>query len=202
MTGRLTRGRVVVAVLVLGAVAFALSALTWASAEVPTVLAENSVAVSGGEAAPATQAAALAVLAAGLAVAIGGRWVTRVVAVALAGLGVLLGASAVGFLMEPRPRLEAAAAQVSGVREIAGEPALTPWPYATALLGLVVVAVAVLTLRVPTTATPGRRFERAGDAPAPSRRTAADDFGDARGRAMDDWDALGRGEDPSAADQR
>src|SRR5690606_35590875 len=112
---RLTRGRVVLAVLLLGALGFGISALPWASAEVPTALALRTVTVSGGDASPVTTAASLAVLATGLAVALGGRWVTRVCAVALVVLGGALGAAAIGFLGAPRTSLETAAAQVSGV---------------------------------------------------------------------------------------
>lgn len=190
---RLTRGRVVLAVLLLGALGFGISALPWASAEVPTALALRTVAVSGGDASPVTTAASLAVLATGLAVALGGRWVTRVCAVALVVLGGALGAAAIGFLGAPRTSLETAAAQVSGVREIAGEPALTAWPYVMVALGVAVVAAAVLTLRIPT-APAGRRFER-GDGPAAPAPTSRER--DERVRAMDDWDALGRGEDPT-----
>ncbi|WP_324652841.1 Trp biosynthesis-associated membrane protein [Georgenia sp. H159] len=194
-----TRGRAVVVVLLLGVLGFGLSALPWAGAPVATVLAEQSVRLSGAEAAPVTTAASLAVLATGLAVAIGGRWVTRLCALALVALGVLLAASAVGFVLDPGPRLLAAAAELTGVREIAGDPVVTAWPYVTAALGLLVAASAVLVLRVPTATAAGRRYERAGTGPAPDAGT---DDRDDRVRAMDDWDALGRGEDPSASDQR
>lgn len=193
-----TRARAVLVVLLLGAVGFGLSALPWASAPVTTVLAEQTVDVSGGEAAPVTTAASLAVLATGLAVAIGGRWVTRLCALALLALGGLLAGSAVGFVLDPAPRLLAAAAELTGVREIAGDPALSAWPHVTAALGLLVAASALLVLRVPTTAA-GRRYERAQ---APAAQDADTDDRDDRVRAMDDWDALGRGEDPSAPEQR
>ena len=191
----MTRGRAVVAVLLLGVLGFGLSTLTWASAPVTTVLADADVSLSGSEAAPPTSAASLAILATGLAVAIGGRWVVRACAVVLALLGVLLGGAAVDFLLDPHPRLLSAAADATGVREITGAPELTVWPYVTVALALVVVAAGLLVLRVPTTTPAGRRFERAGSAPAPTQ-PARDD----RVRAMDDWDALGRGEDPSATD--
>lgn len=223
----MSRGRVVVVLLVLGALAFALSVLPWVSAQVPTVLAERTITVSGGGAAPATTAAALAVLATALAVALGGRWVLRLCALAVAGLGALLAASAVGVVLDPLPPVLTAAAAAAGVRDITGDPSLTVWPYLTAGLGLLVAAAAVLVLRVPTTtAPPGRRFERGplpaapsqgGTAPpAPADATVTDtsaaDPGppggeaptarDERVRAMDDWDALGRGEDPSAPEHR
>ncbi|QDB79167.1 hypothetical protein FE251_07110 [Georgenia wutianyii] len=190
----MSRGRVVLAVLVLGVLGFALSALTWGSTEVPTVLAQRTVTVSGGDASPVTTAASLAVLATGLALALGGRWVTRVCAGALVVLGGALGAAAIGFLRDPRPRLETAAAQVSGVRETLGTPEVTAWPYLTIALGALVAAAAVLVVRIPTVQA-GRRFERTAGQDA-----AGDPERDERVRAMDDWDALGRGEDPTARD--
>ncbi|WP_413450154.1 Trp biosynthesis-associated membrane protein [Georgenia phoenicis] len=196
---RPSRGRVVVLVLVLGAVAFGLSVLTWASAPVPTVLAERTVTVTGGDAAPATTAAGLAVLATALALALGGRWVSRLCAVALVALGALLAASAVGFLLDPQPPLLAAAATVSGVREISAAPSVTPWPYLAVLVGVLVAACSVLVLRMPTTAG-GRRFER--PAAAGERPVTLADAPDERVRAMDDWDALGRGEDPTEPEHR
>lgn len=185
---RLTRGRAVVLLLVLGAVAMGLSLLPWARATVPTVLGEQSVTVAGGDAAPATTAAGLALLATGLALALGGRWMIRLAAVAAAALGLVLGGSALQLLLDPEPRVLSAAGEVTGVRQIIGSVSITPWPYLALLLGVLVVAAAVLVARVPATAT-SRRFERT----APSAPSAPS----GRVRAMDDWDALGRGEDPT-----
>lgn len=198
-----TRGRAVVVVLVLGALTFGLSLLTWASAPVPTVLAEQTVTVTGGEAAPATTATGLAVLATALAVALGGRWVSRLCALALVALGALLAASAVGFLLDPRPPLLAAAAAVSGVREISAAPSTTPWPYLAVAAGVLVAASAVLVLRAARTTTAGsRRFERAPAAGERPRPVPDAEARDDRVRAMDDWDALGRGEDPTEPEHR
>ncbi|HLV05499.1 Trp biosynthesis-associated membrane protein [uncultured Georgenia sp.] len=188
-----TRGRVVLAVLVLGALGVGASALPWASVTVPTVLGQSTVSASGSEMQPVTTAASVAVLAAGLAVSLGGRWVVRVGAAAVALLGLLLAVTTVGFLRDPVPPLRGVAAQATGVAEITGAPSLTVWPYLTAALGVAVAVAGVLATRITTTPA-GRRFERAGG--APSAQTAPD----ARVQAMDDWDALGRGEDPSAPD--
>ena len=184
----------VLVVLVLGVLTFGVGTLPWARATVPTVLADRAIAVSGGQAAPAVTAVGLAILATGLAVAIGGRWVTRLGAAALVALGVLLVGSVVTFLLDPRPRTLTAAADVSGVREIVGEPSLTPWPFLAVVVGVLVVLAAVLTARVPV-ATATRRYERAANTASTPPATQDD-----RARAMDDWDALGRGEDPSTPD--
>lgn len=194
--GTLTRGRVVVAVLVLGALALGASALPWASVAVPTVLGDSTVTVAGAELEPVTTAASVVVLAAGLAISFGGRWVGRLAAFAVALFGGLIATMTVNFLRDPLWPLRRAAAQVGGVPEIVGEPTFTVWPYVTVVLGAALVGAAVLAFRLPTTVT-GRRFERPGAAaPRPPR-----DERDARAQAMDDWDALGRGEDPSTPEQ-
>lgn len=188
---RLNRGRAVVLVLAAGAVTMGLSLLPWARATVPTVLGEQTVSVTGGEAAPATAAAGLALLATGLALALGGRWVTRLAAVAVGALGLVLGGSAAQLLLDPEPRVLGVAGEVAGVRQISGTVSITPWPYLALVLAALVLLVAVQVARVPATAA-SRRFERTAAAepaqPAPPT---------GRVRAMDDWDALGRGEDPT-----
>jgi len=183
---RLSRGRAVVLLLVLGVVAMGLSLLPWARATVPTVLGEQTVTVAGSDAAPATTAAGLALLATGLALALGGRWVIRLAAAAAAALGLVLGGSALQVLLDPEPRVLSAAGEASGVRQIAGSVSITPWPYLVLVLGALVLVAAVLVARVPVTAA-SRRFERPSAPSAPTGRV----------RAMDDWDALGRGEDPT-----
>ncbi len=188
---RPSRGRAVVLLLVLGAAAIGLSLLPWARATVPTVLGEQAVSVTGGQAAPATTAAGLALLATGLALALGGRWVIRLAAVAVGALGLVLGGAAAQVLLDPEPRVLTAAGQVAGVRQISGAVSLTPWPALTLALAAAVLVTAVLVARVPAT-TADRRFERtepAGQSPPTGRA-----------RAMDDWDALGRGEDPTDRD--
>lgn len=191
----MTRGRTVMALLALGVAGFGLAALPWLKLTVPTVIAQQDVDVSGTTAAPAVGAASLAVLAVALAVAIGGTWVRRIAGVALVGLGLLLAVTTVQLLLDPEPAALAAAGTVSGVSRIVGDPSLTPWPYVTVLLGVAVAAGGVLVLTARSWATAARRYERATAAPTPDTSATAP-----RVRAMDDWDALGRGEDPTAPD--
>lgn len=188
---RLNRGRAVVLVLAAGAATMGLSMLTWARAAVPTVLGEQTVSVTGGEAAPATTGAGLALLATGLALSLGGRWVIRLAAVAVGALGLVLGGSAAQVLLDPEPRVLNVAGEVAGVRQLSGTVSITPWPYLALALAVLVLLAAVLVARVPVTAA-SRRFERA-DAAGPAQTAPPT----GRVRAMDDWDALGRGEDPT-----
>jgi hypothetical protein len=85
---------------------------------------------------------------------------------------------------------------VSGVPQIDGEVAVAPWP--TIALAVAVVAVlagVALPFLAGSWQRVGRRYERGSQAAAPAPggqpRTP-------RGQAMDDWDALSRGDDPSS----
>ena len=190
------RGQVVLGVPVLGVLLLATAAAGWAHGEVTTVLGTQEVSVSGSSAAPGVSAAALVVGAAALAAAIGRRVGAVLAGIALIGAAVLVGVSVAGFLADPAAPLEAAAGQVSGVPELTGEATTTLWPWATLLVALAVAAAGVVTLVAGRRwQSAGRRFERPA---ATSPRSAASAATDERDRAMDDWDALGRGEDPSA----
>lgn len=199
----MTRGRLVLVVLVLGVAGFGLAALPWLQLAVPTVIARQDVDVAGTTAVPVVGPLSLAVLAAALAVAIGATWARRVAGVVLVALGVLMAAMTVRLLLDPQPIAVAAALAVSGVPQIDGPVTVTPWPYLTVLLGIAIAVGGVLALLVRPPATAGRRYERGQATTGPG--SAAEPTTDAgaeppRVRAMDDWDALGRGEDPTDPD--
>jgi hypothetical protein len=153
------------------------------------VVGREDVAVSGTAAAPAVPAAALVVGAAALALGLGRRVAAALGGLVLVAAAVMVISAVVGFLADPEPALLGAAADLTGVRELAGDAAVTVWPWVTATLGVGVAAVGALAV-VSSSGwqRAGRRFER-DDTPRPAT--------DPRTRAMDDWDALGRGEDPT-----
>ncbi|GAA4286464.1 Trp biosynthesis-associated membrane protein [Georgenia daeguensis] len=190
------RRHVVVAVLALGVLLLACGSAGWAHGEVSTVLGPREVSVSGSSAAPGVGAAALVVGAAALAAAIGRRVGAVIAGIALVCAAVLVAASVVGFLGDPAAPLEAAAGEISGVPELTGEARTAVWPYVTLVLAVAVAGAGVVTLLAGRSwQSAGRRFERPATA---GPRSAASAATDERDRAMDDWDALGRGEDPSA----
>ena len=195
----MTRGRAVLVLLVLGVAGFGLAALPWLNLTVPTVIARQEVGVSGSTAVPVISAASLAVLAAALAVAIGGTWVRRIAGAALIVLGLLVSATTVRLLIDPEPVARSAASAVSGVAQIDGGITVTPWPYLTVVLGVLVAAGGVVVLTARSWTSPVRRYERGGRAGAPAAAPAP--AAEPRVQAMDDWDALGRGEDPTEPDQ-
>lgn len=195
MTGSLGRGRAVVIVVVLGLALFGLTLPAWAHAVAPTTVGSAAVTVAGSDAAPGVASAGLVVLVSGLVLGLAGA-LARVLAVlgVIAG-GALAAVSAGLFLADPERSVLRAAAEITGVRQVDGPISVAPWPTAA----LVVGAVAVLTgLALPFLAGSwqrvGRRYERGTDAAARATPTSPRT---PRGRAMDDWDALTRGDDPS-----
>lgn len=193
---RLSRRAVVLAALVLAAAVLAVGAPTWVAADVPTVIGARRVEVAGSTAAPGLMAAALVVGAAGLALGIGRTAGSVIGAVALVGAGGLAAAAVVGFLGAPEDAVLGAAAEVSGVRQIDGAATVAPWPWVAIVLAGALALLGVLALAAARSwTTAGRRFER--PAPAGRGRSTSTEATEARTRAMDDWDAVGRGEDPS-----
>lgn len=189
---RLGRGGAVVLVAALGLALFGSTLPTWAQAVAPTTIGSQQVAVGGSEAAPGVASAALVVLVAGLVLGLAGR-LTRVLAVIGVVLGGALGAvSAAVLIADPLPALRQAAGAASGATALEGDPAVTPWPYVALTLSVLIVVVgASLPLLAGSWQRVGRRYET-GDAAARAPENA-----NPRTRAMDDWDALTRGDDPS-----
>lgn len=194
---RLGRGRAVVLVLILGLALFAASLPTWATGAAPTMVGAQPVAIGGSQAAPGVPSAGAVVLVSALVLGLSGR-VTRVLAIIGVILGGALGAvSAAQFLADPAPALLREAGAITGVAQLDGDAAVTAFP-TVALVVAVLVALAGIGLPfvLGSWHRVGRRYEvgTATDAPdtAPQERPAA-----GRLRAMDDWDALSRGDDPS-----
>lgn len=182
----MTRARSVGLVLVLAAVLGALTAAPWVVATARTVLEPTLVViVAGGHAAPAVGAAALVVGAAGLALALAGR-VGRVLAAgAVVVVGVLACLAAASVIADPHA-VALAAAPVS-----TGGAAQVDSARATAAVWSVVVVSALTVGAGAWVARSARTW------PATSRRhepVAADPAPDDRGL----WDAMSRGEDPTA----
>ncbi len=162
----------------------------WASVEVAGsgLLPGRDVPVLGSDLAPGVRALGLVALAGVIAVPATRRWGRAVVGglLALVGAGVVV--AAVGVLAD----LAGAAQDTAAVREAGaagGSTTGTLWPYACALGGLVVLAAGlVVAVRGRGWAALGRRY----DAPAAQAVRPAGE--------RDIWEALDRGDDPTAAD--
>lgn len=177
----MTRQSAVLAALVVGLATAAVAAGTWVTGTAPGGLGQEALAVSGTTAAPAVVAGGLVTAAAGLALSLGGRGVRVVTAAVLAGAGLLVGWSAVAVLRDPVPAAQGAAREAVGTA-VAEDVATTWLPWLAVGLAAATLALAVVAL--------GRwqQTSRRHEGPA---RGPVDPF--------DTWDALSRGEDPTAS---
>ncbi|GLJ60075.1 hypothetical protein GCM10017576_02040 [Microbacterium barkeri] len=189
------RGRMIAVLAALSGAALALigSTQTWLTASV----AGATLPVAGSEAVSVLQPLSLAALALSLVLAIVGpvvRYVLAALAVAVGGGIAWLSAALVAA-----PRATAASAVVTEHTGIAGESAiedlvqgmaLTPWPAVTIVAGALIALAGLWTLGTAHAwRRAGRRYEKR------SGRTAAAD--DAPLDAIDSWDDLSRGDDPT-----
>lgn len=194
--GSLTRrGRSIAVLAALAGAALSLigSTQTWLTVSV----AETTLPVAGAEAVSVLQPLSLAALALSLVLAIVGpvvRYVLAVAAIAVGGAIAWLSAALVAT-----PRATAASTVVTEHTGIAGESAiedlvqgmaLTPWPTVTIIAGaLIALAGGWTLLTAHTWRRAGRRYEKG------ATRTATAD--DAPLDAIDSWDDLSRGDDPT-----
>jgi hypothetical protein len=195
------RGAAALATAALGAGLVAVGAAGWLRVPATTSISAEVLSVPGATAVPVVPAAALVLLAAAIALLLAGRLARVVAAVTISLVGVGTAAAIGAFRADPAEAAMAASAAATGLRRSDVAPVLTAWPVvALVLAGLAVVAgVLVLVHSRRWAAAAGVRFERhseTGDGHGP---VAADPgtASSARIRAMDDWDALSRGEDPS-----
>ncbi len=207
MTGR--RLKLVVILLVLAASALALLAWTqvWITADVlQPGSAAKTLAVTGSTAAPGLTALALAGVALAGALTIAGPVIRVVLGLLEILLGFSVGLAAALALGDPAG---ASAALITAATGIAGKESVTdgvvasvstPWPYLALVAGVTMAAAGLLILvtarRWPG---PGSRYQTVRFAAADaSGARATDASGDPSSDAVDDWDGLTRGEDPTA----
>jgi uncharacterized membrane protein (TIGR02234 family) len=173
----------------------------WVRQDVTDVPGVRVVTATGEQAASGVAALALAAGAGAVALLVAGRLAGRLAGLVVTLAGVGLVASVAAVVVDPR---SAAAPAVPGVTGRAGplaDPAAASgWVWLTLVAGLLVAAAGALAAaRAPAWSTAGRRFEQPpGDAsgrasrnPGAGDRPAAED-------PVAAWDALSRGEDPTA----
>lgn len=198
MTARRVRLLSVLAVIAGGALALISSTQTW----LEVTLREGAhpvLSVAGADAFALLAPLSLAALALGLALSIVGRILRYVLGLLAIAIGAVLAFGAVRIAAEyPADAFAAAVTEATGltgaeaVGRLVDAVASTPWPYA-ALVGAVLVAIGgALTLATAHTWSGGDRRYRQG---------TADGEGPAGSRphdAIDSWDDLSRGDDPTA----
>lgn len=164
----------------------------WATATAPDLTGTvQQVDVLGADAAPAALALALVAIAASLATSLSSSWVRFVTGpvLLLTGGGALL--AAVGVVRDPVGASASAVTDATGLVGSAISAEGTVWPLLAVVPALAVMGIGVLVLIAGGSWPRRDRFRSAAVAPTadPSEDPAAA------------WDALTRGEDPSAGDE-
>jgi hypothetical protein len=190
------------ALLVLGGAALLAWSQPWFVLELP----EGPLAATGETAAPALAALALSELLVVPALAIAGAFFRVVLAVLQSALGACVVLQASVAIADPVQASARAVSEITGIEGASGVAGLvasassSAWPAVALVAGVLMVlagpAIAVTSRRWPAATRKYRavRFAAADDAAAqPGRR------GEARRGAIDDWDALSGGADPTDA---
>ncbi|TFC15412.1 hypothetical protein E3O19_09935 [Cryobacterium algoritolerans] len=206
MTARRLKLAVILLVLATSGLALLAWSQVWITADaLQPGAAPKTLEVTGSTAAPGLTALALAGVALAGALTIAGPVIRVVLGLLEILLGFSVGLAAALALGDPA---RASAALVTAATGIAGKESVTdgvvasvstPWPYLALVAGFAMAAAGALILvtarRWPGTGSRYQavRFE-AADAAAHSSGTSNDPSSD----AVDDWDGLTRGEDPTA----
>lgn len=224
------RKHVVLAGLALSIAALILISQTWITVGAPdTGVAVASLVVAGGTASPAAVALAVVMLAATIALTIAGpitRWVITVVQ-ALAGAGIA-GVS-IWSALSPQEAAATKVGETFGLGIVSSNYDVTIFPFITAVLGVLMVLVAVWgSLVAAPAASKSSKYDRAGSARRRSKRDAGKRASASGGETtqagknaedepgetnqdetdldeieldeIDQWDALTQGEDPTDPD--
>lgn len=191
----------VVATLAAGALGVIASTQTWLTVTLGGSAA-HTLDVPGAQAVPVLAPLSLAVLALGAALSIAGlvlRYLFGALTVAIAAILAWLTA-AVAFT-HPTSAIAGAVTSATGisgaeaVRALVARIDSTAWPFVTLVGWVVLLAIGVLVLvTAHDWRGSGRRYRT--DAPAPAPATARDSS--RPHDAIDSWDDLSRGEDPTA----
>lgn len=182
-------GLVLLAGLVVAALAFCTTLFPWVHAHVNGVLGEQSLEITGSQAAPAVSALAMVALAAPLAARIAPQLLRYVIALIslAAGAGIVLSSLAVVF--NPATAVVTETSRVTGTVASAGTYTVTFGPWLSCVSGVLIIGVGLWTLAVARYWKSGRKYER----PESTFRHVSGEVDN-----MDAWDLLSRGEDPTA----
>lgn len=185
----MNRRSAVLTLLVLGGLTLLAAIPTWMTADGSSALSEDMrLAVAGTTAAPAVSAAAFVLVASALALGLVGRVARWIVLAVAAGSGITSALAAANVLMDPVPAMSAEAARETGVAELTSAVTLAVFPWLVVALGILTVAVVVITALSSGQWTVTARHER----------QATPDVADDDPAAM--WDELTRStesEDPT-----
>ncbi|MGB4778837.1 Trp biosynthesis-associated membrane protein [Microbacterium sp.] len=199
----------VLAVILGGAIAIIASTQTWLEVTV-SAGATSALSVPGATALTLLAPLSLAALALGLALTVVGRVLRYVFGVLAAAIGatLLIGAARIAT-QHPLDAVSAAVTEATGlsgsdaVAALVDDVAGTAWPWLTAVAGALVAAGGILALvTAHTWRGSGRRYRTAADRADTDRAadgaTSPRPYDASRDNAIDSWDDLSHGEDPTA----
>ncbi|MAP63254.1 MAG: peptidase [Microbacterium sp.] len=201
---RRPRSLAVLMILVAGALGVISSTQTWLVVTLASVEGEQ-LPVAGADAVPVLAPLSLAALALGAALTIVGRVLVYAFGVLTGLLGAVVAvASARVAIDTPVEAYASTVTEATGitgpqaVRDLVTSTALTPWPVLTVVVAVIIVLAGVLTLVTAHRWTgSGRRYRQGGADDA--TESAAPGADPSRPRdAIDSWDDLSRGEDPTS----
>jgi len=196
---RRPRSLAVIAMLLAGAIGVIASTQTWIDVTLADG-AQQTLAVPGSDALPVLTPLSLAALALGAALSIAGPVVRYVFGTLGLAIAVLTGIGAAQIVFGTP--VSATAATVADATGISGVDAvgdlvsglsLTPWPAITLLAQLLLAAAAVFTLATARrwSSGAGRKYRTAAEGAEQGNASRPHD-------AIDSWDDLSRGDDPTA----
>lgn len=183
-----------VLLVVAGALGLVAAGQTWGKADDSSSLSAVTVEVTGGDLVPLASAVSLVALASVVAVPalrrVGRRIVGGVLVVLGAGLAVTAAAAGAGLEERVRDWVASSAEAGGGGGAVSVSAG---WAFAAAAAGLLVaLAGALVAVRGPSWPGLGAKYER------PSRVAPPDHDRRSSSEARDTWDALDRGDDPTA----
>lgn len=211
---RLTRRSAVLAGLVLAGALLLLTRAPWMHARVSDLVGgTTAVDVSGAEAAPLVVAAALVALAASAVVAISSRAVRFVSGPLLVAAGIAAALGALAVRTDPEGHARSAIAEATGVSGAEAELSGTLWPLLALLPCAGLALLGAMVLVAGRTWVGSTRYAREGTAPAGGASAVQGSVADEGAVATAPvppasenpaalWDALSRGEDPTAGPRR
>lgn len=177
--------RVMLILLAAAGAAFGTTLATWISAQVTTVLGQQTLEISGADAAPAVSALALVAVAAAIALRIATPKVRYVIAAitVLAGIGMAL--SAVTVLGDPAAAVITQTSAATGTTDTSGDYSVSFFPWLALVAAILVSASGIWAAYASRNWPLKRKYERAAQA-------MDEDMDD-----IDTWDSLSEGNDPT-----
>jgi hypothetical protein len=215
------KGMTILVVLALSALVFLAWSQQWGSLLVSGTTVDGQLfTIPGSVAAPALAALGLAGLALAAALAIAGPVVRVILGALQIAVGLAIAASSIGAILDPVAAGSPVVTKATGIaglgaiRSISSDAGESPWGFLAFVLG-VLIALTGLFIIVSTKRWPvsGRRYQAVRFAAADAASAAAAEAGSStdagpedavdtqateRSQAIDNWDSLSNGRDPTA----